>query len=130
MMRMMKMSDTRQLCDFIMMHDAELNHVNVATSQSPSMSTGSREWQRCRVQHALDNLVKGIVETLHPQQISSLPMMANKRYTRSFARAGAAGEGDIRDFNSHKSGAGRIQRPESSEPTYICIITVYGWQHS
>ena len=62
----------------------------------------------CRVQHALDTLekaAKSIVETLHSQQISVVPMMANKGYAKvllpELERRVEATSGD---FNSDKSG--------------------------
>ncbi len=62
---MMRISDTRELCDFMSTHSAEFNHVNVSIlSQNTSGFTGRRgQIRAARTRH---------VEEFRPQEISNL----------------------------------------------------------
>jgi hypothetical protein len=52
---MMRISDTRELCDFMSTHSAEFNHVNVSTSFRKILQVSRGEGDKS-VQHALDTL--------------------------------------------------------------------------
>jgi len=81
--QLMRISDTRQLCDFVSTHAAEFNHVNVATSFRKILQVSRGGGERS-MQHALDALEKAavrVMEAFQPQEIANiLHITAKKRY--------------------------------------------------
>ena len=71
----MRISDTRELCDFMSTHSAELNHVNVVTSFRKILKFHGEVGGERFVQHALDTLendVTRVMEEFQPQEIDNI----------------------------------------------------------
>jgi hypothetical protein len=70
--QIMRICDTRELCDFISTHSAELNHVNVATSFRKILQVSRGGGERS-VQHALNILEKAAIELWRNSDLKKLP---------------------------------------------------------